>query len=60
VTAGTPEGLNNLPAEAKVNPVFIGTGIFLLWTSSPRVRRGQREGDYVERKEGANSNQSIR
>jgi hypothetical protein len=29
VTAGTLEGLNNLPAEASVNPVFAGTGIFI-------------------------------
>jgi hypothetical protein len=25
-----PEGLNSLPAEVEVNPVFAGTGIFVI------------------------------
>ncbi len=53
------EGLNGLPAEAEVDPVLTGTGIFLLWTFSPVTRGGQKEGEHVKREEVANSKQSI-
>jgi hypothetical protein len=46
-----PEGLNSLPAEAKVDPVFTGTGIFVVDFLS-HGERGQKEGDYVKRKKG--------
>jgi hypothetical protein len=43
-----------LPAEAEVNPVFAGTGIFVIDFLSHDGLELKR-GEYVKRKEGANS-----
>ncbi len=38
-----PEGLNNLPAEAEVDPVSTGTGVFVM-DSLPHGERGSKRG----------------
>ena len=50
--SGYPEGLNGMPAEAEVNPVSAGTGVFCAYVL-PHDERGQeKEVEYVKREKG--------
>ena len=50
--SGYPKGLNSLPAEAEVNPVSAGTGVFCAYVLSHEQRAQEKEVDYVKREKG--------
>lgn len=50
--SGYPKGLNSLPAEAEVNPVSTGTGIFCAYFLSYDERGQGKEGIYVKGEKG--------
>ena len=49
--SGYPEGLNGMPAEAEIDPVSFGAGIFHYRLPLPWREGVKKEGDYAKREE---------